>query len=338
MNRGGQEIIGHAQSKVEGEAVETLLNLEPGFLQEIRKRLLEHRRFRFERYYETGEGRTIFLGTAVSNLRDKAGRPLGYIFIFQDLTDIHALELEVRLKERMAALGEMAAGMAHELRNPLAAISGAVQYLQGDMSSRAETLELMDIILRESQRLDHTIRDFLTFARPGTFAPESIDLAKLIEDNIKLLRKSREFMPGHRIETSYPSPSVECEADPNRLRQIFWNLATNGLKSMPQGGALSISIERSACGDFLEIAFADEGVGMDSKQREHYFQPFSGNFSEGTGLGAAIVYRLVEEHGGKVSLESSGAGGTCVRITIPRRNAPAASEEKPQPALQAVGG
>jgi len=338
MNRGGQEIIGHSQSMVEGEAIESLLDLDPGFLQEIRKRLLEHRRFRFERYYETGEGRTIFLGTAVSNLRDKAGRPLGYIFIFQDLTEIHALELEVRLKERMAALGEMAAGMAHELRNPLAAISGAVQYLQGDMSSRAETLELMDIILRESQRLDQTIRDFLTFARPGTFAPESIDLAKLIEDNIKLLRKSREFMPGHRIETSYPSPSVECEADPNRLKQIFWNLATNGLKAMPRGGLLSISIEPSACGDFLDIAFADEGVGMDSKQQEQYFQPFSGNFREGTGLGAAIVYRLVEEHGGKVRLESSGSGGTCVCITIPLRNAPAASEEMPQVALQAVGG
>jgi two-component system sensor histidine kinase PilS (NtrC family) len=338
MNRGGEEILGHSQSAAEGRDIEELLDLESGFLQEIRKRLLEHRRFRFERYYDTVDDKTIFLGTAVSSLRDKAGRPLGYIFIFQDLTDIHALELEVRLKERMAALGEMAAGMAHELRNPLAAISGAVQYLQGDVSSRAETLELMDIILRESQRLDQTIKDFLTFARPGTFAPESIDLVKMIEDNIKLLRKSGEFMPGHSIETSYPSVSVACEADPNRLKQIFWNLATNGLKSMPEGGSLSIGIDLSDCGSQVDITFADEGVGMDEKQKELYFQPFSGNFREGTGLGAAIVYRLVEEHGGKIRLDSSVSGGTCVRITIPRHNAHAAHDEMPQLALQAAGG
>jgi two-component system sensor histidine kinase PilS (NtrC family) len=338
MNRGGQEIIGHAQDAVEGRTIESLFNLESSFLQEIRRRLLEHRRFRFERYFDTGDGKTIFLGTAVSSLRDKSGRPLGYIFIFQDLTEIHALELEVRLKERMAALGEMAAGMAHELRNPLAAISGSVQYLRGDMSSRAETLELMDIILRESQRLDQTIKDFLTFARPGTFAPESVDLVKLIEDNIKLLCKSEEFMPGHRIETSYPSPQVECEADPNRLKQIFWNLATNGLKSMPQGGPLSIGIELSEDGQSLDLAFSDGGVGMDDKQKEHYFQPFSGNFHEGTGLGAAIVYRLVEEHRGRIRLESSVTGGTCVRITIPRRNVPAAPAEMPQFAVQAAGG
>jgi two-component system sensor histidine kinase PilS (NtrC family) len=338
MNRGGEEIIGLSQKSVEGREVGSLLGLEPDFLQEIRKRLLEHRRYRFERYYDTGDGKTIFLGTAVSNLRDKAGRPLGYIFIFQDLTDIHALELEVRLKERMAALGEMAAGMAHELRNPLAAISGAVQYLKGDMSSRDETLELMDIIMRESQRLDQTIKDFLTFARPGTFAPESIDLVKLIDDNIKLLRKSGEFMPGHRIRTSFPSPRVECEADPNRLKQIFWNLATNGLKSMPRGGTLTISIEQSKSTGFLELAFADEGVGMDDKQKELYFQPFSGTFREGTGLGAAIVYRLVEEHGGRIRLESSAAGGTCVRITIPQRCAVPVPEEIPRLALEAVGG
>jgi two-component system sensor histidine kinase PilS (NtrC family) len=338
MNPGGQEIIGHTQQEVEGLAVESLLDLEPGFLQEIRKRLVDHRRLRFERYFKTRDGRTIFLGTAVSNLRDKAGSPLGYIFIFQDLTEIRALEQEVRLNERMAALGEMAAGMAHELRNPLAAISGAVQYLRSDIGSRGETLELMDIILRESHRLDQTIKDFLTFARPGSFAPEAVDLVKLIEDNVKLLRKSPEFMPGHSIETSYPSALVDCEADPNRLKQIFWNLATNGLKSMPDGGTLSIRIDFDEDGGNVEVTFEDEGVGMDEELQERYFQPFSGNFHEGIGLGAAIVYRLVEEHGGKVYLDSSVAKGTRIRITIPRRNEPAAPMEMPRPELRAAGG
>jgi two-component system sensor histidine kinase PilS (NtrC family) len=201
--------------------VESLFRLDPGFLADIHQRLLANLRFRFEIYHGTPDGARIFLGIAVSNLHDRQGTPLGYIFIFQDLTEIHALELEMRLKERMVALGEMAAGMAHELRNPLASISGSVQYLKGDLQLQGETLELMDIILRESQRLDQAIKDFLTFARPGKFTPERVDLVQLIEDNVKLFRKSKEFETGHRIETRYPSREVSCEVDPNRLKQVF---------------------------------------------------------------------------------------------------------------------
>jgi two-component system sensor histidine kinase PilS (NtrC family) len=226
--------------------------------------------------------------------------------------------------------------MAHELRNPLAAISGSVQYLKGDIRPEGETLELMDIILRESQRLDQAIRDFLTFARPGVFAPEKVDLVKLIEDSVKLLRKSEEFQPGHRIETCYPAAEVPCEIDPNRLKQVFWNLATNGLKSMPRGGTLSIEVEAS--GERLMIRFADEGVGMDSRQRQRYFQPFSGSFEEGTGLGAAIIYRLVQEHGGKVHVDSAPGKGTRVSITIPRTNDSGEPRDLPRFALQAAGG
>jgi two-component system sensor histidine kinase PilS (NtrC family) len=338
LNRGGEEIIGRSSSELEGSAVETLFGLEAGYLQQIRRQLLAQRRFRFERYHETKDGRRIFLGTAVSNLHDKAGRPLGYIFIFQDLTEIQALEQEMRLKERMVALGEMAAGMAHELRNPLAAISGSVQYLKGDLKPEGETLELMDIILRESDRLDQAIRDFLTFARPGTFSPQRVDLVKLIEDSTKLLRKSREFGAGHRIETSYPPSGVRCEADPNRLKQVFWNLATNGLKSMPHGGTLSIQVAPDDTGRQVAITFADDGIGMDRAETDRYFQPFDSSFTEGTGLGTAIVYRLIEEHGGKIQLESAPQRGTRVRITIPRRTAAERPRIEPQVELQAAGG
>jgi two-component system sensor histidine kinase PilS (NtrC family) len=317
INRGGTEIIGFRHSEVEGRTVESVLQLDEGFLQAIRRRLLAERRFRFERWFETGRGQRIFLGLAVSNLYDKIGRPLGYIFIFQDLTDIHALEQEVRLKERMAALGEMAAGMAHELRNPLAAISGAVQYLKGDIGPQGETLELMDIILRESDRLDQTIRDFLTFTRPGSFAPESTDIVRLLQDSLKLLRKSRECRETHRIVTRFAAPRIVCEVDPNRLKQIFWNLATNALKAMPDGGTLSIDVRWVAAGERVEFTFADNGVGMDDQQQRLYFQPFNSSFPQGTGLGTAIIYRLVEEHGGKIHLKSNAGSGTCVRIELP---------------------
>ncbi len=223
----------------------------------------------------------------------------------------------MRLKERMVALGEMAAGMAHELRNPLAAISGSVQYLRFAGEVDGETLELMDIILRESQRLDQAIRDFLTFARPGKFTPETADVVKLLEDSVKLLQNSCEFHEGHETATYYSAQRIECRIDPNRMKQVFWNLATNALKAMPDGGKLAISAGVAESGDHVEIRFADEGVGMSRREQENYFQPFSSSFEEGTGLGAAIVYRLVQEHGGRIHLESASGCGTCVTIALP---------------------
>jgi two-component system sensor histidine kinase PilS (NtrC family) len=338
INRGGTEIIGVARQDVEGTLIGAVLGLEEGFLHEIRRQLLAHRRFRFERWFDRRDARRIFLGIAASNLYDKIGHPLGYIFIFQDLTEIHALEQEVRLKERMAALGEMAAGMAHELRNPLAAISGSVQYLKGSINPQGETLELMDIILRESERLDRAIRDFLTFTRPGEFAPETTDLVRLLEDNVKLLEKSRQFERGHRVQTRYAEPAMECEVDPNRLKQIFWNLATNSLKAMPEGGALSIGLRWLEEGRQVELCFADQGVGMDETQKQRYFQPFSGSFHEGTGLGAAIVYRLVEEHGGKIQLDSRVGRGTRVSIQLPRWQVAEAQRDVTPYRRRMVGG
>jgi two-component system sensor histidine kinase PilS (NtrC family) len=329
MNRGGSEILDWSPRDVEGLGAMKLFGLDENFLHEIKRQLLACRRFRFEDWFVTPGGRKIFLGIAASNLHDKTGRPLGFIFIFQDLTEIQSLENEVRLKERMAALGEMAAGMAHELRNPLAAISGSVQYLKSDLRVEGEQLELMDIILRESVRLDHAIRDFLTFAKPGAFAPAQIDLVKLVEDQLKLLDKSHELTRRHRLETAFEESSVLCEVDANRIKQVFWNLSTNALKAMPDGGTLSVAVRRVRNGQ-IEIRFSDTGVGMDAELQARYFQPFHGSFTEGTGLGAAIVYRLVEEHGGRIQVKSREGEGTSVSVVLP-------GVQHPAPALAAGG-
>ncbi len=321
INRGGTEILGLPPSQILERDIESVMQLNEGFLHEIRRRLLAKTRFRFENWFGTLDSRRIYLGLAVSNLYDKIGRSLGYIIIFQDLTEIHALEHEVRLKERMAALGGMAAGMAHELRNPMAAISGAVQYLKGEIKAEGETLELMDIILRESQRLDQTIRDFLTFTRPGAFAAKPTDVVRLLQDNIKLLRKSKQFREAHSIVANYAAPRMICDVDANRVKQIFWNLATNALKAMPEGGTLSVDVVWVAAETRVQFSFTDNGVGMNEEQQGLYFQPFNSSFREGTGLGAAIVYRLVEEHRGNIHLESNVGRGTVVRIDLPRHQA-----------------
>jgi signal transduction histidine kinase len=159
---------------------------------------------------------------------------------------------------------------------------------------------------------------------------------KLLEDHLKLLRKSREFTGAHRIETRYESPEVFCDVDPNRMKQVFWNLSTNALKAMPQGGALTITVSAESARNEIVVSFADDGIGMDERAREEYFQPFRSAFDEGTGLGAAIVYRLVEEHGGRIEVGSAPGRGTTVRIIVPRRRSdgPAQLESS----LEAAGG
>jgi two-component system sensor histidine kinase PilS (NtrC family) len=132
------------------------------------------------------------------------------------------------------------------------------------------------------------------------------------------LQKSPQFGAEHRIETRFAAESMMCDVDPNRLKQIFWNLAINALKAMPQSGSLKIDIDWNDDASEVEIAFADVGVGMDETEKQNYFQPFSGSFHEGTGLGAAIVYRLVQEHGGRIQVVSSPGAGTTVRIRLPR--------------------
>jgi two-component system sensor histidine kinase PilS (NtrC family) len=336
MNRGGAEITGRPQDAVDGRPAMEVLGLEAAVFEDVLIQLARRRRVRFERTARVASGASVFLGVAASVLRDRGGEPLGYIFTFQDLTDVHAQEQQERLKERMAALGQMAAGMAHELRNPLAAISGSVQYLKGSVRPQGETLDLMDIILRESQRLDQTIKDFLTFARPGRFAPQRVDLVRLVEDHLKLLRKSRELTGAHRVETRYAASEVWCDVDPNRMKQVVWNLSTNALKAMPHGGALTIAVEGGR-GDDVRLTFTDEGVGMDERMRDAYFQPFRSAFDEGTGLGAAIVYRLVEEHGGRIDLSSEPGRGTTVAIMVPRTHAGVEDETQGIPA-QAAGG
>ena len=319
VNPAGCEITSRAAAELLGRDVMDLFGLEVSFLREIRGILGEERRFRFEKACCLREGsEERFLGVAASVLRDRKSRakPLGLIFIFQDLTEIVALEREVRLKERMAALGEMAAGMAHELRNPLASIVGSVQVLGGEVRLPGEHEDLMEIILRESQRLDQAIRDFLVFARPGPFSAERTDLVRLINDSVRILRNSREFRPGHQLVTRFSAPEVHCEIDVNRAKQVFWNLATNALKAMPGGGTLTIRVEPSGPGQVL-IVFADEGIGMNEQQLDRYFQPFQGGFNDGTGLGAAIVYRIVQEHKGRVHVRSAEGRGTEVSVTLP---------------------
>ena len=319
-NRAACDITGHPASSLAGMEIPRLLQAADGFLEEVGRALEHSNRHRFEREFTARDGQARFLGFTASILRNKEGVPLGFIFIFQDLTDIRVLEEEVGLKKRMAALGEMAAGVAHELRNPLASISGSVQFLKRDLPAGSSQAELMEIILKESRRLDQTIRDFLLFAKPGPFTAEQVDLAALLSDSLKLLQNSEEFRETHRVRTQFHPEQIPVKVDPNRMRQVFWNLSKNALKAMPSGGTLTVK----ALGEMDQqvlVSFADEGEGMPDSEIEKNFQPFHGSFQHGTGLGLAIVYRIVQEHLGRIRVKSRRGAGTEIQILLPKSQA-----------------
>ncbi len=322
MNRGGEEITGRRLAQIAATPIGAFLGQDSDFLARARENLDRERRFRFECSLPGRAGEARYLGLTSAVLKDQRGAPMGYIFSFQDLTDIKALEEEVRLKDRMAALGEMAAGIAHEIRNPLASMSGSVQILRRSMRPDAEESELLDIVLRESRRLDCIIRDFLLFARPGRFRPEPADLAALLSESLRLLRNSEEFGPSHGIETEFEPGAPEALVDPNMIKQVFWNLAKNALKAMPEGGALRVQV-RAEPPASVTVSFADAGVGMSAEEARRAFEPFQSGFREGTGLGLAVVFRIVQEHAGRIRVKSRPGSGTEVVLTLPAARAAA---------------
>jgi two-component system, NtrC family, sensor histidine kinase PilS len=255
----------------------------------------------------------------------------GYLFTFQDVTDLRRLERTARLQQRLAAVGEMAAGIAHEIRNPLAAMSGSIQVLRQELPLSDEQSQLMDIVLRESERLNDTIRSFLAYARPQKFSIANLDVGKVVRDAALLLRNSSEARADHAVEVEVPLQPVWFEADENQIRQIVWNIASNGLRAMPNGGRLLLRVETdSASGrDEVILAVEDEGHGIPPEELDNIFQPFRSSFERGTGLGLAIVHRIVSDYGGVIQVSSTVGVGTTVCVRFPVRTAPAVASTEP---------
>jgi two-component system sensor histidine kinase PilS (NtrC family) len=261
------------------------------------------------------EGVEQFYGTTVSPLRGPDGAVTGHILIFQNLTTLKRLEGEVRLKEKLAAVGELAAAIAHEIRNPLASISGSVQVLRASVAPGTGDHRLMEIVVRESHRLSAILEDFLRYTRPRERAVELVDAAAALRDVITLLQHSDELSPAHRLETSIEPAAVPVLADPGQLRQVFWNLARNAVAAMPKGGTLRVTARVE--GGRWTASFADEGRGMSAEEKARLVTPFAHAFPGGTGLGLAIVYRIVEEHSGSIRVDTAPGKGATIVVDLP---------------------
>ena len=263
----------------------------------------------------TALGPGAYFGVTVTPLRDGDGQVTGRILIFQNLTEMKKLEGEVRLKEKLAAVGELAASIAHEIRNPLASISGSVQVLSASASPGSAERRLMEIVVQESHRLSSILEDFLKYVRPREQATETVDAAAALRDVVTLLTHSDELTERHTVSLVLEPESVPLQADPGQLRQVFWNLLRNAVAAMPDGGALSVTARAEDAA--WSATFADEGRGMSQEEQERLFTPFAHAVPGGTGLGLAIVYRIVEEHGGRVGVKSSPGTGTEITLTLP---------------------
>jgi len=279
-----------------------------------------------------------YLGIGTYVLRDGEAGAEGHVVIFQDVTDVVEMEANLRQSERLAAIGELSASIAHEIRNPLAAISGSIEMLQRERAGQGESgdsAHLMDIVMREVDRLNHLISDFLRYARPGPLNPETVQLQEIITEVLEIFSSAR----SDAIEIDVAlEDDLTVFADPGQIRQVLWNLLLNAAEAMPEGGRLRVTAgtptERDSQGGtpgsrrtqeeaggkshWLEIAIADDGCGIPQDKLSRIFDPFFTTKQNGSGLGLATVHRIIENHGGIVRLESELDVGTTVRIRLPR--------------------
>ncbi|MEJ2202328.1 MAG: ATP-binding protein, partial [Desulfuromonadaceae bacterium] len=300
-----------AASKITGLSLTDIYNRDirqvfPGFeVMNDNEFVLVSRR---EGAYLTPDGQTLTLGYASSLVNDPQEQTLGLLVNFQDLTELKQMENQLKRADRLAAVGRLASGMAHEIRNPLTSISGSAQLLmEGEHLSDAER-RLMKIIVKEADRLNVLLTDFLTYARPRPSQRETVDVATLMAELAEVIRRDERFV---NIDLTLDFPDHFCLfADRQQFWQALWNLAINAAEMMPEGGFLRLGIDPERPAVFVE----DSGPGIPESVRNRIFEPFFTTKDKGTGLGLATVYAIVEGHGGQIKVTEREGGGA--RFTI----------------------
>lgn len=316
FNVAAEEITGYKAEDVIGKHISKLFGEITSQIRESLSAAEERETSpRFEAVCVTPEDLHLRLGFSISPLFTESGEVTGLVMSFQDLTDIRSMEETARRQDRLAAVGRVAAGIAHEIRNPLAAMRGAIQVLQADLKDNSSEAQLMGIILSESDRLNKIITDFLTYARPRLADFETVDVREAINETFTLLRHSPELKAEHKLEEVLQEEPLLIDADIAQLRQVFWNLARNAIQAMPQGGELKVEARRRKNGR-IQIIITDTGCGMSPQQVERLFEPFSSTKGS-TGLGLSIVYQIIRDHGGTVNVRSLEGKGTTITIELP---------------------
>jgi len=325
FNRAAEEIMGFRLGEVKGKPWWEIFDAAD------LKRLVSDEKpltepFRFDRDCHRKDGVRLVLGMTVSPLKNEAGRKIGGVWIFQDLTRIREMEVEIEHKKRLATIGEMSAGMAHEIRNPLASLSGSLQVLSKDVRLEdEESRRLMEIALKETERLNGIITAFLMYARPAPLNKKRWDINQLIGETLSLLRNSQEYRDTIEIREDLASGELWAAVDPAQIRQVFWNLSINACQAMPQGGRLLVATRSMTVNSskdrfgmpWIEVTFSDNGHGIEKENIPKIFYPFFTTKDRGSGLGLSIVHRVIETHQGRVHVESRPGQGTRITLMLP---------------------
>jgi two-component system sensor histidine kinase HydH len=264
----------------------------------------------------TGGGKVVPVSLSATPLRDVDGKSIGAVTILRDLREIRELQEKVRRSERLASLGRLASGIAHEIRNPLSSIKGFAQFFQGKLKPSSQDRGYADIMIREVERLDRVIAGLLDFARPQEPHPEPTSIREILDHSLELLQsdlREKEI----EVERNYHDGDINLNIDRDQITQAFINIFKNSLESMERKGKLRISLSRNRDKTMLEIKVSDTGRGISRENLSRIFDPFFSTKKKGTGLGLAITLKIIENHGGEIGVDSFEGKGTNFRILLP---------------------
>jgi two-component system sensor histidine kinase PilS (NtrC family) len=325
VNRAAENISGLTSQEMKGRQIGEVF---PEIIPSLRPRLTSwdfrttkptRHEFRFRRR----DGATIHLGFSQSVLKDPHGREFGLILIFQDLTELRRMEEQVRRMDRLAVVGELAAGIAHEIKNPLASLSGSIQVLRDELDLEPVQRRLMDIVVREAERLNALVYEFLLFSKPAKAVEGSVDVNQVINDTLVVLQNSPEMAKTIELRKTL-TDHLWIRIDPQQLQQVIWNVMLNAVQEMKGGGTLSITtaVHAGTGGSdgekrFGRISISDTGPGIAPENQDKIFDPFFTSKETGTGLGLTIVHRIVENYHGKIFLRSDPQNGSTFVLDFP---------------------
>ncbi len=281
------------------------------------------------------DGETILISMKISHLLNPEADPKknleqqveGYICVFEDRTEIHEMGEKMKQSEQLAAVGKFSAGLAHEIRNPLASLSGSIQVLNDTLETDEEQQRLMNIILKETERVNDIVTDFLAYSQPRKSKSTVIDLTQLLEDIITLMKNSNEYDPSINIQLVAPPEHIIIQSEEAQIKQMIWNLCVNGLQAMDESGNLTMTVKKVEGYQHKKfetnrrgvvIIVEDQGRGIPPEEQERIFDPFFTTREEGVGLGLPTVKQIVERFAGHIGVESEPDRGTCFDVFLPQ--------------------
>jgi two-component system, NtrC family, sensor histidine kinase PilS len=333
LNRTAEKILNRNEEELKYTSIYDLFPKINEVVEQVKRKVSEHSPDyqRYETLLTNHDGRKIYLGFSISPLTDPEGSLIGHTLIFQDITKFKEMEEQMKRVDKMAAVGVLAAGMAHEIRNPLASLSGSIQMLKTELTLDDHQQHLMEITLRESERLNALITDFLLFAQPPQTHKILYPIGRILEETIDLFIHSPSFHDGIRILRPNGSEEMQSSIDPDQMRQVFWNLFINAAQAMSDGGEIRVQLRKGNTWggtslplspqlrkrEWVKISIIDSGNGISPEEKEKIFEPFFTTKENGTGLGLSIVHKIIENHNGLIKVESELGRGSTFSIFLP---------------------